>query len=116
MVADFSQDIQEILRDFSVGSLAYVYKDSDTDLAIEVEKKPAKKCKTNRLWCVKHPLNAAAQVVGWLGERGAVRAYVAKAERAHYLRLLGGDTQLFEQANKFSNKKDENGDAEALKD
>ena len=55
-------------------------------------------------------------MVGWLGERGAVRAYVGKAERAHYLRLLGGDTQLFEQANKFSNKKDENGDAEALKD
>ena len=55
-------------------------------------------------------------MVGWLGERGAVRAYVAKAERAHYLRLLGGDTQQFEQANKFSNKKDENGDEEALKD
>ena len=66
--------------------------------------------------CKTHTLKAAAQVVGWLGERGAVRAYVAKAERAHYLRLLGGDTQLFEQANKFSNKKDENGGAEALKD
>ena len=46
MVADFSQDIQEILRGFSVGSLAYVYKDSDTDLAIEVEMKyMLKKCK-----------------------------------------------------------------------
>ena len=37
MVADFSQDVQDILRGFSVGSLAYVYKDCDTDLAIEVE-------------------------------------------------------------------------------
>ena len=61
-------------------------------------------------------LTTTAQVVGWLGERGAVRAYVAKAERAHYLRLLGGDTQQFEQANKFSNKKDENGDVEAAKE
>ena len=40
MVGDFSQDVQDILRGFSVGSLAYVYKDSDTDLAIEVEQKP----------------------------------------------------------------------------
>ena len=45
MVADFSQDIQEILRGFSVGSLAYVYKDSDTDLAIEVEKNMLKNAK-----------------------------------------------------------------------
>ena len=49
-----------------------------------------------------------------MGERGAVRAYVAKAERAHYLRLLGGDTKQFEQVNKFAGKKDVNGDAEAL--
>ena len=45
MVADFSQDVQEILRGFSVGSLAYTYRDSDTDLAIEVTKGPSsKKC------------------------------------------------------------------------
>ena len=36
MVADFSEDVQEMLRSFSVGSLAYVYKDCDTDLSIEV--------------------------------------------------------------------------------
>ena len=47
MVADFSQDVQEILRAFSVGSLAYVYKDSDTDLAIEVEKNLLPNCKKN---------------------------------------------------------------------
>ena len=45
MVADFSQDVQEILRGFSVGSLAYTYRDSDTDLAIEVEYKPTFKLK-----------------------------------------------------------------------
>ena len=39
MVADFSDDVQEILRGLSVGSLAYVYKDYDTDLAIEVKSK-----------------------------------------------------------------------------
>ena len=39
MVADFSDNVQEILRGLSVGSLAYVYKDSDTDLAIEVKSK-----------------------------------------------------------------------------
>jgi len=89
MIADFSEEVQEILRGLTVGSLAYVYKDPGTDLAIEV--------------------------VGWLGERGAVRAYVAKAERAHYLRLLGGDTQQFEQANKFSKNKDESENGEVLK-
>jgi len=78
MISDFSENVGKVLRDFSVGSLAYVYRDSDTDLAIEV--------------------------VGWLGERGAVRAYVAKTERAHYLRLLGGDTHQFEQENKFVKK------------
>merc|ERR1719412_2402328 len=88
MVADFSQDVQDILRGFSVGSLAYVYKDSDTDLAIEV--------------------------VGWLGERGAVRPYVAKTERAHYLRLLGGDTHQFEQENKFA-KREVNSDEQDVK-
>merc|ERR1712038_453678 len=88
MVADFSEDVQEMLRSFSVGSLAYVYKDCDTDLSIEV--------------------------VGWLGERGAVRAYVAKAERAHYLRLLGGDTDQFEQENKFVNR-GMNSDAQDVK-
>ena len=54
------------------------------------------------------------QVVGWLGERGAVRAYVAKTERAHYLRLLGGDTHQFEQENKFV-KREVNSDAQDVK-
>ena len=39
MVADFSEEVQQILRGLGVGSLAYVYKDSDTDLAIEVKSK-----------------------------------------------------------------------------
>ena len=60
---------------------------------------------TSSLWCTttltEKPDTMMHQVVGWLGERGAVRAYVAKTERAHYLRLLGGDTHQFEQENKF---------------
>ena len=36
MISDFSENVGKVLRDFSVGSLAYVYRDSDTDLAIEV--------------------------------------------------------------------------------
>ena len=44
MVGDFSKNVQDILKGLSVGSLAYVYKDFDTDLVIEVEHyQPARK-------------------------------------------------------------------------
>ena len=72
---------------------------------------------TSSLWCtttLAEKPDTIVQVVGWLGERGAVRAYVAKTERAHYLRLLGGDTHQFEQENKFV-RREVNSDAQDVK-
>eukprot|EP00091_Calanus_sinicus_P020432 TRINITY_DN5578_c0_g1_i1.p1 TRINITY_DN5578_c0_g1~~TRINITY_DN5578_c0_g1_i1.p1 ORF type:complete len:112 (-),score=38.72 TRINITY_DN5578_c0_g1_i1:54-389(-) len=60
------------------GSVAYVYKDPDTGMSIEI--------------------------VGWKG-KDTLRAYVPKNERLHYLRLVGADTSMWE-VNKFEEKKE----------
>lgn len=44
------------------------------------------------------------ELVGWKGNR-SVRAYVAKHDRLHYLRLLGADTSKYEK-NKFQEQRD----------
>lgn len=43
------------------------------------------------------------QLVGWKGNK-SVRAYVAKNDRIHYLRLLGADTSKYEK-NKFAEQR-----------
>lgn len=44
-------------------------------------------------------------MVGWKGNK-SVRAYVAKNDRLHYLRLLGADTSKYEK-NKFAEQRDQ---------
>lgn len=44
------------------------------------------------------------ELVGWKGNK-SVRAYVAKNDRIHYLRLLGADTSKYEK-NKFAEQRD----------
>lgn len=43
------------------------------------------------------------ELVGWKGNK-SVRAYVAKNDRIHYLRLLGADTSQYEK-NKFQEQR-----------
>lgn len=43
------------------------------------------------------------ELVGWKGNK-SVRAYVAKNDRIHYLRLLGADTSKYEK-NKFAEQR-----------
>ena len=43
------------------------------------------------------------KLVGWKGNK-SVRAYVAKNDRIHYLRLLGADTSKYEK-NKFAEQR-----------
>lgn len=45
------------------------------------------------------------ELVGWKGNK-SVRAYVAKNDRLHYLRLLGADTSKYEK-NKFAEQRDQ---------
>ena len=60
------------------------------------------------------------QLVGWKGNK-SLRAYVAKNDRIHYLRLLGADTSKYEK-NKFemqrsqeaSSTTDKNGSGDAV--
>lgn len=44
------------------------------------------------------------ELVGWKGNK-SVRAYVARNDRIHYLRLLGADTSKYEK-NKFAEQRD----------
>ncbi|XP_042892490.1 tRNA (cytosine(34)-C(5))-methyltransferase-like isoform X2 [Penaeus japonicus] len=67
---------QEQCTELCTGAIAFLFKDED--LTIEL--------------------------VGWKGNR-SVRAYVAKHDRLHYLRLLGADTSKYEK-NKFQEQRD----------
>ena len=73
----FSAHFQQDVENLKTGSLVYLYKDETTGMPVEI--------------------------VGWKG-KNSVRAYVAKNERLHYLRMMGEDTSLYE-TNKFEEKK-----------
>jgi len=77
-VRHFSDAFRPQLEAMETGSVAYIYKDADTGMSIEI--------------------------VGWKGKE-TVRAYVPKNERLHYLRLVGADTTMWE-VNKFEEKKE----------
>ncbi|CAG0916253.1 unnamed protein product [Notodromas monacha] len=83
-------ETQEALKQLSTGSVVFVYETKMKDVE-----------KTVRL-----------ALVGWKGA-ASVRAYVAKSDRVHLLRLCGGDTSYFENLDieaKFGNKS-ANGDS-----
>ena len=73
----FSEHFKQFVENLKTGSLVYLYKDETTGMPVEI--------------------------VGWKG-KNSVRAYVAKNERLHYLRMMGEDTSLYE-TNKFEEKK-----------
>jgi len=77
-IRNFTQELRETLNDIPTGSVAFVYKDPESEMSIEM--------------------------VGWKG-KDTVRAYVPKSERLHYLRLVGADTSMWE-VNKFEEKKE----------
>jgi tRNA (cytosine34-C5)-methyltransferase len=57
--------------------------------------------------------DAEFHLVGWRGKVSA-RVYIAKSERIHYMRLLGGDISKYE-VNKFEARSEENGEADKEK-
>ncbi|KAK8727842.1 hypothetical protein OTU49_009481 [Cherax quadricarinatus] len=67
---------QEQCTDLCTGAIAFLYKGDDVTI----------------------------ELVGWKGNK-SVRAYVAKNDRIHYLRLLGADTSKYEK-NKFAEQRD----------
>merc|ERR1712083_1183367 len=77
-IKNFMQELREEMHAIPTGSLAFVYKDLESGMSIEM--------------------------VGWKG-KDTVRAYVPKNERLHYLRLVGADTSMWE-VNKFDEKKE----------
>jgi len=77
-IRHFTEEFREQLFAMDTGSVAYVYKEPDTGMSIEI--------------------------VGWKGKE-TIRAYVPKNERLHYLRLVGADTSMWE-VNKFEEKKE----------
>jgi len=77
-IRNFTQELREEMHAIETGSVAFVYKDVETGMSIEI--------------------------VGWKG-KDTVRAYVPKNERLHYLRLVGADTSMWE-VNKFEEKKE----------
>jgi len=77
-IRNFTQELREEMSAIETGSVAFVYKDVESGMSIEI--------------------------VGWKG-KDTVRAYVPKNERLHYLRLVGADTSLWE-VNKFEEKKE----------
>jgi len=77
-IKNFTQELREEMHAIPTGSLAFVYKDLESGMSIEM--------------------------VGWKGKE-TVRAYVPKNERLHYLRLVGADTSMWE-VNKFEEKKE----------
>jgi len=76
-IKDLSPQFQEELNSTPTGSVAYIYRDKDSDLQLEV--------------------------VGWKG-KDTVRVYVPRNDRLHYLRLIGADLSKFD-VNKYKNKK-----------
>merc|ERR1712066_467684 len=77
-IRNFTQELRETLHAIPTGSIAFVFKDPESEMSIEM--------------------------VGWKG-KDTVRAYVPKSERLHYLRLVGADTSMWE-VNKFEEKKE----------
>jgi len=72
----FSEEFKVQLYEINTGSVAYVFKEAESGMSIEI--------------------------VGWKG-KDSVRAYVPKNERLHYLRLVGADVTSWE-VNKFEEK------------
>merc|ERR1739838_988212 len=76
-IVNLSSKTQEQCENLESGSVAFIHKRED---GVEIK------------------------LVGWKGAK-SIRAYVAKHDRIHYLRLLGGDTTKYEK-NKYQEQRD----------
>ncbi|XP_050718595.1 tRNA (cytosine(34)-C(5))-methyltransferase-like [Eriocheir sinensis] len=74
-IATLDPNTQEQCKEHCTGAIAFLYKDDGVKI----------------------------ELVGWKGNK-SVRAYVAKNDRIHYLRLLGADTSKYEK-NKFAEQR-----------
>lgn len=75
-IAILDPKTQEQCADLCTGAIAFIYRADDVTI----------------------------ELVGWKGNK-SVRAYVARNDRIHYLRLLGADTSKYEK-NKFAEQRD----------